>query len=88
MAIEKRQVDVAKELDDCMVLVVALVNDIKAGKAPGEIISGNIPALMAAMNGVDQVAVELKSNRRAAFETIGLRSADLMDALLGKVVPV
>lgn len=84
MAIEKKEVSYAKELDDCMVLVVELIKDIKAKKGVSELMSENLGNLIAAIGGIDQVAGELESNKEVALETIGFRVGELSNALLAK----
>ena len=84
MAIEKRETLVAKELDDALLLVKALIVDIKAGKSPSEIVSGNVPALIAAIAGLDQVSAELAANPEACYSTVGSRVGEIAAALLKK----
>lgn len=81
MAIETKQVEVAKEMDDVMVLVCTLVRDIKAKKSPAELASGNLKNLMDAISGLDQIAEEA-THKKVALQTIGYRVGDLADALI------
>ena len=83
MAIETRQVQVAKELDDLGVLLVGLVKDLKAKKPLAELASSNLPALINAMSGIDQVDDELKNNKDVAYATLGSRVGELTAALVG-----
>lgn len=82
--IEQKQIDVAKELDEVMLLIVGLVGDIKAKKSPGEIAAGRLGDLMNALGGMDQLDDEMRLNRKAALGVIGLRMGELADALLPK----
>lgn len=83
MAIVKQEVDVAKELDDVLVLVVGLVKDLKAGVDAGTVVSKHIPDLLAALSGVDQVGAEIDANKAAAFGTVGFRMGELLAAITG-----
>lgn len=82
MALVKKEVEIAKELDDVMALVVELVKDIKAGKGAAELASENIGNLMTAVSGIDQVQDELKLNKQAAVQGVALRVAELVSVLL------
>ncbi len=83
MAIEKREVEIAKEVDDVAKLLVDLVKDIKDGKDVAAITSENLPGLIAAIDGVNQVSAEIASNRKAVLSTVGARAGELADAFLG-----
>jgi hypothetical protein len=80
--IQPKQIEIAKELDDVLSLVVELVKDLKAKKAIGDLASENLPGLMSAMSGIDQVGDELKLNRKEAIQTVALRVSELVEALL------
>lgn len=80
--IQPKQVQIAKELDDVLSLVVELVKDLKAKKGIAELASENLPGLMAAMSGIDQVGDELKLNRKEAVQTVALKVSELVEALL------
>lgn len=83
MAIQKKEIEYSKETDDCMVLVVELFKDIKAGKSAAALAAENLGQLMEAVNGVNQVGSEVEENRKVALQTIGYRTGELTDALLG-----
>jgi hypothetical protein len=82
MAIEKREVDVAKEIDDVMKAVVEIVKDVKEKKSVADIAMENMQNLIDALSGVDQMGSELEENRAAAMSTVALRVAELADLLL------
>lgn len=84
MGVVTKQVDIAKEVDDVLSLVVHLVKEIKAGKDVGAIVAGSVQPLIEAVSGVDQVAGELQANRRAAYNSASLRLAEMVDVLLPK----
>jgi len=83
MAIEKREREVAKEVDDVAKLLVDLVSDIKGGKDVASIVSENIPGLISAIDGMQNIKKEIESNRKVVLSTIGARSGELADAILG-----
>jgi len=85
--IQSKTVEYAKEIDDCAVLLVKLVSDIKAGKPLQEVGSGAVAPLVDALAGVDQVGEEVKANRKVALQTIGYRTGELTDAILGQPEP-
>lgn len=83
--ISTRSVSYAKEVDDVMVLMVAVVKNRKNK----EDLSKLMGDLMTAIVGIEQVDDELVANRLATVETIGYRMGDLVDAFLPPaVVPV
>lgn len=84
MAIEKRELDVAKECDDVMVLVVELVKDLKAKKEMAQVVAENLPHLMTALDGVQNLPEEVKAHRGAVMATVGYRAGELTDALIGE----
>lgn len=81
MAVEQRNVSVAKEVDDVLALVVHVVKEVKAGKSAGDIASGSVAKLIAAMAGVDAVKDELAQSKGAVYNTVALRVSELVDAL-------
>lgn len=82
MAVEKKEIEYAKELGDVMVLVVELVKDIKAGKDVGAITSENLPHLINAIQGADQIPAEAKASREVALQTMGLHTGELAGVLI------
>lgn len=83
MAIEQKQVEIAKEVDDVLELLVAIVRDLKAKKDTNALLSDNLPKLLDAITGVDQLDDELKQNRPQVMNAAGLRIAELVEVLLG-----
>lgn len=80
MAVEKIEIEVAKEAMDVMDLIIVLAKDIKAKKSVTEIGADALPKLMAAMQGIDGIKDEVAT---AAFSrTIGLKFGELIDALV------
>lgn len=82
MAIQKKEVEYAKETDDALVLAIAIVKDAKAGKPIGEIASGNLQKLIDAFAGGDQIPVEAAQARKVVLQTVGFRTGELADAFL------
>ncbi len=82
MAIVKKEIDYAKELGDCMVLVVELVKDIKAKKSLSEIAGENLANLIAAIDGIDGASAEMKDHKEAAIATLGFHVGELAGALM------
>ena len=85
--IETKTVEYAKELDDVNVALIELVKDIKAGKDIGQITSENLPTIIAAVDGADQVGKEVEMNRKVALQTIGYRGGELVDVFLPAPAP-
>lgn len=84
MSIEEKKIKYAKEADDVMVLVVHLIREARAKKPISEIASGSVAKLVNALSGVDQVGAELAENRKVVLQTVGYRSGELTDAILGQ----
>lgn len=82
VAIVKREIVVAKEIDEVMVFLEAVLVDAKAGKSAQEIGAGNLTKFLAAVQGLDQVDDEVKANRKAALQTIGMHMGTIADLLL------
>ncbi len=83
MAVQKKEVEYSKEIDDVLVLVVELVKDIKAKKGAAELASENLVHLMDAVAGADQIPAEAKASLPVALQTAGYRSGELAAALIG-----
>lgn len=84
VGIQKREVEYTKEIDDVAVLLVNIVKAARAKKSAGEIAAGEVQDLLNALQNVDDVDDELKANRKVALQTIGYRSGELTDAILGE----
>lgn len=82
MSTAKKEIDFSKETDDVLVLLVGLVKDIKEKKGVSELVSNNLPKLMSAIGDADQIPEEQK-DRKVLLQTIGYRTGELADALLG-----
>lgn len=83
MIIEKN-LAIAKEVDDVALLLVSIVQDIRAGKPLSDIATNNVAKLMDALAGVDQLGNEVKENRKVVLASIGYRTGELADAILGQ----
>lgn len=64
MATVKKELEVGKELSEVIDAVADLLEDILAKKEIGLIAAENLPSLMTAVDGYDQLAVELKGDKR------------------------
>ena len=82
MAIEKKEIQYAKELDDVMSLVVNLVADIKAKKDVSAIASENLPLLVKAIEGINAIPQEYAGDKKAFFETVGIGLGGLVGVLI------
>lgn len=80
MAIEKIEIEIAKEASDVMKLLVVLAKDIKQGKSVTEIGADALPKLMAAIDGIEGISGEVGTE--AFSRTIGLHFGELVDALI------
>lgn len=70
MAIEKKEVEIAEELNDVMILVKEIVKVIKE---KGDYAS-LIDELVAAVNGIDEIPAEFKENMEAFINTALINS--------------
>lgn len=82
MGLENKQLQVAKELDDALLALVGLAKDLKAKKGVAEILAGSLPALIKAMEGLDQIDDELKANPGAFAATAGYRVGEVVGVFL------
>ena len=82
--IQTKTVEYAKEVDDVAVLLVNIVRQARAGKGVSEIASGAVTDLVNALAGIDQLDDEAETNRKVVLQTIGYRSGELADAILGE----
>lgn len=78
MALIIKTVEVTKEIDDVMVL---LVNAVKNRKN-GENLSNLMGDLASAISGIEDIDNELEESRKIALATIGSRFGELVDAFL------
>lgn len=82
MALEKREIEIAKETDDVMVLLIGIVKAAKAKKGVSEIAASELQDFLAAVSGADQIPSEAKSPD-AISRTVGMRLGELVAALVG-----
>jgi hypothetical protein len=80
--IQEKSVQYAKELDDCLVLMIELAKDIKEGKDIGALVSENLPNLIQAIGGMEQIKGELEANKEVVYSTAGFRMGELVGALV------
>lgn len=78
MAIEKREVSIAKQIDDVAVLLVEVVKTVKNK----EEVTGLVPEIIQAIEGVDAIDDEVGINRKVAIQTIGYRLGELVEAII------
>lgn len=85
MAVEliKEEVECPKELNDVRKAVVAVVEDVKAGKDVGEIATGNLQLLADAISGLDKIPDEISEDLSNSVKCLGLLGGDLAGILLG-----
>lgn len=81
MAKENRTVEVMKEVDDVMLLIVNVVKAAKAKKSIAEIAASELQDLVNAMAGIDQIPVEFQ-DKEASLRTVGMRVGELSAALI------
>ncbi len=81
--IQTRTIQFAKEADDVLIFVIELIKDLKAKKGLPEIAAENLPNLMQAMSGLDQIEGETSADRTVVAQTVGYRIGELTTALLG-----
>lgn len=83
MAIQKKEIEYSKELDDVALALVHIVSEIKAKKSVSEIAGGSLSKLIDAVAGADLIGGEIDENRKVAFQTLGYRVGELTEALVG-----
>ncbi len=88
MAIKKREIEYAEEVDEVGLAVAELIRDIRAKKPIAAIAAENLTNVVKAVEGAEQVDDELEANRRVALQTMGYRTGDMVDALLKPAAPV
>ena len=85
MGIETKTVRYAKEIDDVILLAISLLRDIRAGKSAADITAGNVPELMAAIAGADQIGLEIAASPSVVSETIGYRLGEIAGVFLAPI---
>jgi hypothetical protein len=78
MGIEKKEIEVAKELADVGTLLVEIVKVIKKKEEMG----GLVDDLVEAINGIDQLDDEFKANRGVAVTTLTYKLGEVINVLL------
>lgn len=78
MAIRKKEIEFASELDDVMILVCELIRVIKEG---GEY-TGLIDELIDAVNNINEIPGEYKENIKACLNTVSLRMVDIASVFI------
>lgn len=76
-------VKVPKEFNDVRVALVELVKDVKAGKDVGTIAAENLPTLLAAIAGADQIPTEFREELAKSTAAAGLLGGEVVGAFLG-----
>ena len=76
------QVEVAKEIDDVLVLVKELVADIKAKKDAATLMAENIQHLMTAIEGIDKIPQELKEELSEVIMSGMVRTGEIIKVLV------
>jgi len=90
MSIIKKELEIAKELDEVAELPAFMIGEVKKYKAEGkstaEILSllgaSSVAKIITALDKVDQIDDEYEENRAAFMGTAGYRSGQLVDALM------
>jgi hypothetical protein len=82
MELVKVEVEVPKELKEVSDFVVELVKDLKDKKAIELVLGENLPNLLKAIEGFDQLGEEVKSAH--AVKLGGLLAADLVNVFTAK----
>jgi hypothetical protein len=80
--VEKKEIMIAKEVDDVMVFIIELLKDIKEKKDVSALVAENLTNLINAIGGIDQMSDELKDE--ALFATIGYRLGEVAGIFLKK----
>lgn len=75
-------IDVPKEMNDVRIALVELIEDIKAGKSITDIAAENLPNVMKAVEGFDQLDDEAKTEQ--AYDCYGLTASGIAKALMKK----
>jgi len=75
--IEKKEIEIAKETEEVLVLIVRLIETIRGGNDYALL----LPELIAAINGADGIPEELR-NRKIFINTIGGKLGDIVDAFV------
>lgn len=88
--LETRMVEFTKEIDDIAKLPAQMISSIKTLSAEGKSIVEIVATLaqsqfsdyVAAVVGFGELSHELTDHRKVAFQTIGYRTGEMVDALL------
>ena len=76
-----KEITVGKEISEVADLLALIVKEIKAKKGVAEIAASALPALILAVNGYDQLAVEVKSED--GINSLLYAAAEIAKALKG-----
>lgn len=80
MSVVAKQVNVVSSVDSFLALVLGVVADVKAGKAPATVVSDAIPALVTALAGVGDLAKDV-ADRKDLEVTVALRLSEMVNVL-------
>lgn len=80
MSVIKKEIEIGKELSEIVDLVAAIIVDIKAKKDIATIAAENLPALMVAVQGFDQLVPEAKE---VGIETALYAAGAVLKAIKG-----
>lgn len=79
--IQKKEVEIAKEVDEVLDFLLGLVKDIKDKKEITVIASDALPNLVKAISDFDQIPLEAK-NVQALAQTVALKLSELVAIFL------
>lgn len=82
MQLVKKEVELPKELSEVAIFVVEILKDIMAKKDIAAISAENLPNLMAAVQGFENMAEELKDEK--VFDVAALMVSDIIKVLKKK----
>ena len=87
--IQTRSESYCQEIDDVFAMFEKIVDDVVDGKSALEIAGSTLPQFMAAVQGIDQIPAELKSNQVIFIRTAAARLGGIIGKFLQpKVAPV
>jgi hypothetical protein len=75
-----KQVNIVSSVDNILALLVDVVADVKAGKAPATVVSEAVPGFVKALSGLGELSSDV-AHRKDLEVTVALRLAEVVNVL-------
>jgi precorrin-4 methylase len=80
MAVAQRTINIVTSVDNLLAVVVGIIVDVKAGKAPLAVVTDAVPSLVAALGTLNDLSADV-ADRTDLETTVAVRLAQVVSIL-------